>query len=204
MLLIIGTPRFLHEVALVPGTPLYWRISKGEVLSEEELTTLERSRLDALQFVNMPQTHKELGATYLSRAQKASDRADQQKYAQMAIDELTTGLKEAPLDTYAWVRLAAANTLLGKEYHQDAVIAWRTSIATSSFDPFLLAYRFHIGTMLYLAMTQEDIQLLKEQLAMAHRLKGGKIYTYGKQHNLLGWMILLSAPNQEMVDRFSQ
>ncbi len=204
VLLATGVPRFLHEVSLVPGSPLYLRMIDGAPLSEQDLATLEQSRLDALNFVNIPQAHMDIGASYLTRAQKASDPADQQKYAQMAIDELTAGLKEAPLNTFAWARLAAANILLGEEYHQDALVAWRTSIATSSYDTFLLAYRFHIGTFLYLDMTREDIQLLKAQLAMAHREEGGKIYTYGKQHKLLGWMILLSAPNQEMMERFSQ
>lgn len=75
-LLVIGVPRFLHELMLVPGTPILYRLNAGETMTEEELHTLVQSRLDALEFIELPDAYSDLGASYLRRAQRPKSAED--------------------------------------------------------------------------------------------------------------------------------
>lgn len=58
--LVVGVPRFTHELALVSGTPVLERINAGDQVSGQELTLLEQSRLDALEFVKLPAVYTNL------------------------------------------------------------------------------------------------------------------------------------------------
>ncbi len=198
ILLVIGVPRFLHELTLVPGTPILERINAGEIVTEEELSTLEKSRLDALRFVELPDAYTDLGSAYLTRARTVTEREDRVKYAQMSIDASMKGLDMAPLNTFAWFRLATAHVLMGPNQYDESLDAWRKSIATAQFEPFVLMQRVHLGTILYRSMTPEDIELLKDQLGMAYRWNRKKLRQYVRQNNLAAWMALLSEQDAEM------
>ncbi len=203
ILLAVGVPRFLYELMLVPGTPILERINAGEAVTDEELASLEESRLDALSFAELPNAYIDLGSSYLTRARNATKREDRLKYAQKAIDASMKGLDMAPLNTFAWLRVTSAHILRGSDQYDEALEAWRTSIATARFEPFILMQRVHLGTILYGNMTPEDIELLKEQMGMAYRWNRGKLRLYIRQNNLTEWMVFLSEPESEIANYLS-
>jgi len=195
-LIVIGVPRFLHELMLVPGTPILHQVNAGEAVSEEELKILEKSRLDALGIIELPDAYLNLGASYLYRARTATDPVEAQKYAALTIEVSEKGLKMAPLNTYAWFRVATANVMLGN--YQEGLDAWRTSIATARFEPFLLLQSFHLGTILYQDMADEDVELLKDQIRMAYRWNKQYLRKYVRDNNLVVWMAILCEPESEI------
>lgn len=197
-LLVVGVPRFMHELMLVPGTPILHRLNAGETITEEEWHTLEQSRLDALDFIELPDAYSDLGASYLRRAQSAKSREEQVKYAEMTVEVAMKGLNMAPLNTFSWFRVATANVMLGPEKNAEALQAWRTSIATAKFEPFILMQRVHLGIVLYQEMTDEDVDLLKDQLRMAYRWNKRYLHQYVRKNNLIVWMAILSEPDSEM------
>lgn len=200
ILLMAGVPRFLHELMLVPGTPILYRVNAGEIVSDEDLETLEQSRLDALAFIELPDAYYDLGSSYLRRAQTAINPETIQKYSKMTIEASMAGLKIAPLNTFAWFRVATANVMLGPDKYQDGLQAWRTSIAAARFEPFILVQRVHLGIILYQDMTDEDIEALKDQLGMAYRWNRGKLRQYIHDNNLIVWAAYLCEPDSEMKD----
>ncbi len=202
ILLYFGVPRFLAELMLVPGTPVHERLSRGEEISDEDLTLLEESRLNALKFVDHPEAYSDLGGSYLYRAKHAKTPEEKAKYAQMTIDAAMTGLKMAPLNTFSWLRVCSANFLLGEEHYDKAVEAWRMSVKTAPFEPFVLLSRIHYGILLYNRLTVDDVVTLNDQFDMAYRWSRGKLRSYMNKNNLQSWAVFLAEPDQEMVDFF--
>ena len=191
-LLAIGVPRFLAELVLVPGTPIYERISSGEAVDDEELIVLEQSRLQALEFVDMPRAYTDLGMSYLVRAQRATSEAERREFAKRSIEVTTKGLNLAPLNTFAWARVSSAHVLLGADHYGDAIQAWRTSIATAKFEPFLLIQRVHVGIVLYQSMKPEDREVLSEQFQLTYNWNRGRLRAYARANQLTEWMIFLA------------
>ncbi|MBL4790931.1 MAG: hypothetical protein JKY60_18385 [Kordiimonadaceae bacterium] len=200
-LLVIGVPRFLAELMLVPGTPIYERISLGETISDDDLEVLEQSRLQAIGFVDHPRSYTDLGLVYLLKARRTSDPVEKLRYADLAVENLNTGLGLAPLNTFAWLRLASVYILKGETFYPDAVEAWRKSVATARFEPFIFTNRIHVGSILYPAMSSEDITLLRAQTELAYNWNRGKIRTYGRKNDLLRWIKFLG-PQTEDAQRY--
>ncbi|SDD25825.1 hypothetical protein [Kordiimonas lacus] len=200
ILLVVGVPRFLHEHMLVPGTPILYRVNAGEKVSDEDLETLEQSRLDALAFTELPDAYYDLGSSYLRRAQTATNPETVQKYSEMAIEASMAGLKMAPLNTFAWFRVATANVMLGPEKYQESLKAWRTSIATARFEPFILMQRVHLGIILYQDMADEDVLILKDQLTLAYQWNKVELRQYVHRNHLIIWIDILFKSDSEMKD----
>lgn len=85
----------------------------------------------------------------------------------MAIEASTKSLEMAPLNTYARLRVCSANIILGPDHYDKALEAWRASVATARFEPFLLLSRLHYGILLLQKMTPDDFAVIKDQLAVA-------------------------------------
>jgi len=196
VLLAIGVPRFLAELMLVPGTSIYERISIGEAVGDEELAVLEQSRLQALEFVDMPRAYTDLGTSYLVRAQRATLEAERRKFAERSIEVTTRGLNLAPLNTFAWARVSAAHVLLGADHYGDAIEAWRTSIATAKFEPILLIQRVHVGIVLYQSMTLENRKILSEQFQLTYNWNRNKLRAYARANQLTEWMMFLAGDDE--------
>jgi len=199
LLLVIGVPRFLAELMLVPGTPIYERISLGEHVSDKDLDVLENSRLQAIEFVDLPRAYTDLGTAYLIRAQRAPDEESRRRYAEMAIQTISIGLNMAPLNTFAWSRVSSAHILLGPENYPQAVTAWRVSVQTAPFEPFLLIQRIHIATILYRSMDAADIALLKDQIGMTYNWNRAKLRAYAAKNGLIDWMVFLAPDDSDMA-----
>ncbi|PCI63466.1 MAG: hypothetical protein COB37_05050 [Kordiimonadales bacterium] len=200
-LLVIGVPRFLAELMLVPGTPIYERISSGENVSDEDLDVLEQSRVQAIGFVEHPRSYTDLGLVYLLKASRTADPSEKLRYADLAIENLKTGLGLAPLNTFAWLRLSSVYILKGEEFHSEALDAWRKSVATARFEPFVFTSRLHVGIMLYAVMSTEDVTLLRVQTELAYNWNRGKVRAYGRQNGLMPWLKFLG-PQAEAAQRY--
>jgi len=203
-LLVVGVPRFLAELMLVPGTPIYESLSFGKPVSDEELKTLEESRLQALRFVDMPKAYTDLGTSYLERARRAETQAGREDFAKQSIEVTTKGLNLAPLNTFAWSRLSSAHIMLGADHYDDAIQAWRTSVATARFEPFLLIQRVHVGIILYGAMDAEDREILGEQFQLTFNWDRRKMLAYAKANQLTEWMIFLAGDDAEAREFFGK
>ncbi len=203
-LLVVGVPRFLHELMLVPGTPIHERVSRGETVSDEDLDILEESRLQALEFVELPDAYSDLAASYLVRARRATTTEKREYFAKKSIETAKTGLDMAPLNTFSWARVTSANIILGESFYPNAVEAWRLSIATARFEPFILIQRVHMGIILYDHLNDDDIALLKDQLGMAYRWNKKKTRQYAQQQQLVEWFIFLSDEYPEAEEYFKK
>ena len=200
VLLIIGVPRFLAELALVPGTLIYDRISSGEFVENAELTVVEESRLQALEFAELPKAYTDLGTVYLTRAQRATKREDKTNLARKSIVVTTEGLRLAPLNTFAWSRLSVAHILLGQDHHDKAIEAWRTSVASARFEPLLLTQRLHIGIILYGSMSEQDQSTLRDQFKLTFDWRRGDLRAYARQYQLVDWMVLLAGDDVKAIE----
>ncbi len=203
-LLVIGVPRFLAELMLVPGTPIYERISLGETVEEYELTVLDESRLQALEFVDMPRAYTDLGTSYLIRAQRAVLKVERRRFARQSINVLTKGLNLAPFNAFAWSRVSSAHILLGADHYDDAVRAWRTSIAIARFEPFLLIQRLHVGIILYPSMNYEDRKILNDQFQLTYNWNRDRMRIYARMNQLTEWMIFLAGEQTEAKEYFNK
>ncbi len=173
-------------------------------MSDEDLDVLEDSRLQALKFVELPAAYSDLGASYLVRVQRATADADKKMFAEKPIEASTTSVEMAPLNTFAWARITTANIILGEENYPEAAKAWRLSIATARFEPFLLIQRVHMGILLYDHLTEEDIDLLKDQLGMAYRWNKKQTRRYARKHELTEWFVFLSEEDSEAAEYFTK
>ncbi|MEX0298187.1 MAG: hypothetical protein AB3N28_03905 [Kordiimonas sp.] len=200
LLLYIGVPRFLAELMLVPGTPIYERTNLGEQVSDEELDVLQESREQAISFVDHPKAYHQLGLVFLLRAQRAENASERIMHAETAIDKLNTSLQLAPVNTFAWARLATAYMLVGPENNDKAVEAWRTSVALARFEPFLFLSRNHIGISLYNNLNEEDREKLKEQIDLTYDWNRGQLRSYARQYDLVNWVAFLLHGQLEKVE----
>jgi hypothetical protein len=76
---------------------------------------------------------------------------------------LEYSLSVTPINSFAFAWLAAVRWHLLTP-PSSILEAWRFSILTSPFESKLLIFRAELGLLLYHSMTQEDQQLLKQQL----------------------------------------
>lgn len=191
LLLYIGVPRFLAELMLVPGTPIYERINLGEQISDDDLNVLQESREQAVSFVDHPKAYHQLGVVFILRAHRASTEAQRIVEAKLAIKHIKTSLELAPVNTFAWARLATAYMLVGPEHNEKAVEAWRTSVALARFEPFLFPTRNHIGISLYGDLSDEDRATLREQINLTYNWNRGQLRSYAQEHGLVAWVAFL-------------
>jgi len=201
LLLYIGVPRFLAELMLVPGTPIIERLNRGEIVSEKELDVAQESREQAVSFVDHPKAYSELGTVFLTRAQTVTDSESKKEFASQAIIHLEKTLSLAPLNTFAWLRLSSARLLLGgKENRGKALEAWRNSVATASFEPFVLIPRLHTGIILHDIMTDEDKATLREQADLTYNWNRGQFRSYARKHQLVEWGAFLLSEYPEKAE----
>lgn len=195
LLLYIGVPRFLAELMLVPGTPIVESLNRGEIVSEKDLGIAQESREQAVSFVDHPKAYSELGTIFLTRAQTATESGSKKEFASQAIIHLEKTLSLAPLNTFAWLRLSSARLILGdKENRGKALEAWRNSVATARFEPFVLISRLHTGIILHDIMTDEDKAILRDQADLTYNWNRGRLRSYVRKYKLVEWgAFLLSA-----------
>lgn len=189
---------------LVPGTPIYERLNLGEQVSDEELDVLQQSREQAVSFVDHPKAYNQLGFVFLVRAQRASSETERAAYGLQAKEQLEASLKLAPVNTFAWARLATACLLLGPGYSEKAVEAWRTSVALARFEPFLFLSRNHIGISLYKDLSDEDRAILKEQVNLTYNWNRGRLRAYARQNQLIPWTAFLLYEHPEKAKWISE
>ena len=199
LLLALGVPRFLAALSLVPGTPVFYALWAGEPTSAQDIDTMITSRLQSLEFSESPAAYSDLGAAYLAQAQQAETPDEKQRSLELSLEMSGKSVALAPLNAYAWARIANANIMLSPPKPEAAVTAWRQSIETARYEPVLLFQRFHLGVVLYRDMSPADIALLKDQTRMAYNWWPYNFRSYCRRKGLVEWAIVLLADNPEAV-----
>ncbi|WP_286829445.1 MULTISPECIES: hypothetical protein [Kordiimonas] len=198
LMLLAGLSRVLHELMLVAGTNVSDQLSRGKSVTADDLDLLVKSRLRAIQFYSTPKAYSDLGTAYLALSGLANELENRRRYARLAETAANNGLTLSPLNSYLWLKLASARVVLGNGHQDGAVEAWRKSIETAKFEPFILFQRVHVGILLFDSLSQEEIALLKEQLVLSYHWNRGQLWQYAHAHKLFDWMAFLTEPNSAM------
>ena len=194
ILIFLGGIRFLHEFLLVPGTPIYEKIEKNYEVTEADLEALQESRLAALRVLEHPKTYHQLGSLQVHSARRAESLEKKRALILSGLSNMQHGLELAPFNTFRWLKVSSANLMLGEEYNEEALRAWRRSIELARYEPNLLMPRIHIGILVYRLMNDDDIRSLKEQLSLASKFHKPQLESYVKKHGLAEWIAFLNEP----------
>jgi hypothetical protein len=203
-LLIYGLPFFWAEVTMVPGNPVYDQISAGRPVSDQDLETLVGSRMEALKVTDLPRASSELSTAYLIQSQRSGDTLERHRLALLATEAAVRHNDIKPLSTFDWLKVASAALILGSDYHRAGVDAWRSSVATSRFEPFIIIKRIHVGIMFFSQFSAEDIMLLKEQIRLAYEWDRSRFWHYMDEQKLRPWIAFLSEPDSEIKKIFEK
>jgi hypothetical protein len=203
IVLYAGALHFVHELLLIPGTPILSRLPDPATVTNEDLSGLERSRLEALKFLKTPRAYTELCSSFLIRARRAVEANERSVQAGRALEACTKSLQMESLNTFTWAKTTSAYMMLGPENASKAIKAWRASIITGRFEPSLFYGRIHQGIYLYEVMSEDDITMLKEQFLMAFQWNAVGLREYAEKNQLKAWMIFLSDHQIEKIRFFS-
>ncbi len=182
-LLWFGIPNFLAAVWMATGEPIYRDLGAGKQLTSAEIETLIESREQAVMLTNNPKAMTDLGAAYI--AIEASP-----ENIEKALTSLRSGIELAPLNAFAWQRLAGLAAFApGNE--AEALNAWRTARRLAEYDTFLFYDRIRVGTLVYRTMEPEDRDALLQDIERAYRENRGALRAYARTSNLLEWLKFL-------------
>lgn len=115
LLLGLSVPRFMAEIALLPGNHLLDLAQHGTRLGAGELRRLIATRQSALAWTGSARVRIGLASAELSAAGGGSgDGAGDNQTMARAIEDLRLGLAQAPADPEAWTRAAYAEMAEGQ------------------------------------------------------------------------------------------
>lgn len=183
-LVSLTAPFLMHELSLVPGNHAYSNLRRNGVWTEAELEIIESTRLTALKHQETAKARSELGSVYLYRAQTTVDPELRIMYAKIATKYLEQALAQKPLLPFSWLKVASANLLLGPDERMAAVSAWRKSVRTAPFEPFMILQQIQVGLILLDDLTSNDIVSLTDLLAKAHRWDERRYSAFVESNNL--------------------
>ena len=196
--LCFAYPRLVAEFVLLPGTVKYQKMVSGDRLSEAEKMVLIQSRREALEYEARPQSYFELGYFYIHEIYRAETTYEKAKFANLAIENLQTGLNLAPMNGRAWALLSSACMFVHGNQTTCSIAAWRNSIKFDQFESTLLVPRTHLGILLLNGMSLEDVESLKTQIQFAFRHHNYNFAEYVKQHHLKDSIVELMGSDSEV------
>jgi len=108
ILISLAVPRFFAAIALAPGDPIFERIrARDGVVTDEDLRKLAQSRARAARWIDSANIWTEQGIAYRALARRAGlDGEEGRQLAERSLASTVKGLRLAPVDPYAWLRLA--------------------------------------------------------------------------------------------------
>gem|GEM_PF-1262249 len=198
ILLLVGGQRLMGELLLVPGNPIWNRISSGFSVNSEELAILEDSRLQALRVWPHPQAYADLGLVHLMNAATSTSEHQMKYNAQLSVEYSLQAVELAPRNHFTWLRLASAYLIIEGENSDKAVNAWQRSINLARHEPLLFTRRVHIGVMLFKKLSAKDREMLRDQLLSAIKWNAKHVAVYAKENNLEPWMKFLSKGDTQL------
>ena len=183
LLLVMGVPNMLAAVWMATGEPLYRDLGEGKTLSADEAALLVESREAAWALAGLPRGATDLGAAYLAGGVTPEN-------LDRALDMMRKGIEEAPMNAFAWQRLAGLLSLKPGN-REEGVRAWRAARQLAEHEPFLLHDRIRVGVGLYHGMSAEDRDALRQDAERAYAKNRGGLRAYGRNNNLLEWLKFL-------------
>lgn len=183
VLIWFAAPNFLAAIWMTTGDPILSDIGKGKTPSRAEIETLIESREQTVSIVNSPK-----GATDAALAYMAQEPTPEN--LEKAVTSLRSGLKLAPMDAFAWQRLASYLVFV-PDGAEEAIAAWKTARGLSEYHTFLWHDRIRVGTQLYRAMTPQDRQLVIEDVERAYAKNRSALRAYARRADLMEWMKFL-------------
>ncbi len=165
----LALPRFLAAVAALPGDPAVERLYEGEAIERPVLQALVESRRQALARAESGEHWHELALALLYRAQGLPDAEGPDRLADLLASRAAfwQALRQQPLDSHAWLRLAYNEAVLGRL--QAAATALLGAIQTAPFQPDQFASRIVLGLQLWDALSADGRDLWAQQVRLAWR-----------------------------------
>lgn len=112
-LLVAGVPRFMGEMALLPGNQAARNLNEGEPVTEEGRRRLLESRAAAAAWLDGPRIERDLGMAALTAARLPGTLPEHAEASlREAVGHFTRALAGAPADPYVWAFLALAHAQL--------------------------------------------------------------------------------------------
>jgi hypothetical protein len=140
VLLALAVPRLAAALVELPGDRVLQTLRAGVPVTDAALEAAADTRALSLRLIETADTRRELGALLHTRAVRDPDAPDARAPAGRA---LADGLARAPLDPFAWTRLATLATL--DDRPEDALRALRASWAAAPYEPALTALRLRLA-----------------------------------------------------------
>lgn len=183
VLLAVGVPHLLAAIWMAMGDPIYTDLGTGKRLGTEEIDTLIKSRETARDITGAARAYTDLGAAYIASGATPES-------LEKSITSLKIGLEKAPINAFAWQRLATMQALI-PDQREEALKAWQAARALAEFEPFLLLDRIRIGVALYREMSLDDREALLKDVRWAYKRNRGGLRAYARQADLLEWIKFL-------------
>jgi hypothetical protein len=180
-LLVLGLPRLVSAVIMLPAQPALERLQSGLPVSEEDLARLAGRAAVARQFSSSGRVAADLAAAKLAQAERLPERAqtERRELVEDAIALLEDGLAAMPANGFGWARLAGARRLKDGA-GPAAVDAWRMSVLTAPAEPRLALWRARFGIASAPHLIEGDYMLLDRQIRFAWTAEPERLAEYAK------------------------
>jgi len=163
-LLALGAPRLISAFALLSAGPILTKLQLQHPVSDEELDTFAGAQRRGLAWSENRRRWTDLGLAQLLMAERyTADDPMRTTMLDEGIRSIKTGLRMAPANPFAWVRLAHAEGLkrLGSS---EALTTYRMALDTAPYEPRLMYTRIRIGLLHWRWLDREDRRQLFQQI----------------------------------------
>jgi hypothetical protein len=181
IMLILGLPRFVSSLSMVPAEQVIERLLQNGTVSDEALESAESRFSLARHFSTSGRIAIDLAAVKLAEADRLPVPAQSTRAGVVADAEelLRQGLSDDPTESFGWSQLAYARRL-ESGVGAAAVDAWRMSVLTAPADRRLSLWRTRFGIESSLAFSEGDENLLDRQIQFAWTFNRTELARYAK------------------------
>ncbi len=165
-LLALAVPRAVAALVSLPGGPVLARVQAMEPVGPEALDILIGAEDAALAWVDSGRRRTDRALALLLRARQGD--AVRDKFLADSVAGLRSGLARAPANSFAWTRLAYAETTLNGPSPASAS-ALRMGLITAPHEPRLLMVRLELCLQSWDHFAPADRALVDNQIRAAWR-----------------------------------
>lgn len=165
-LLALAVPRAVAALVSLPGGPVLARVQAMEPVGPEALDILVGAEDAALAWVDSGRRRTDRALALLLRARQ--EEAADNEFLVDSLAGLRSGLAHAPANSFAWTRLAYAETMLNGP-SPSAAAALRMALITAPHEPRLLMVRLELCLRSWDHFGPADRALVGDQIRAAWR-----------------------------------
>jgi len=197
----LALPRLAAAVVALPGDPVAEALQAEARPGAADLATLREGRLQAADFIKSGRLATDLALADLALLAEPGAPAEQARLLAEAVIELRRGLALAPMDGFAWARLAYVLAPDGGP-SPAAVAAWRMSILTAPAEPRLAYWRMALGLALRPALAPADRDRLDQQIRWAWKYSPRQLVELARRPDLTAIIRAALAADPAQAQRF--